>query len=56
LFWLKLKEILKPDLYLDTEVMSIEISQKTGIDLKIIEQVLDAETDYMIRVGIAKEL
>lgn len=38
---------------LDEEAMARDIAKRTGIDLRTVRLVLDAELDHLIRVGIA---
>jgi len=39
-------------LELDEEVMIAEIVQQTGVQAAIVRKVIDAEFDYMVKVGI----
>jgi hypothetical protein len=52
IFWAKLKDLFQPPAELDFDQMTQEISDTTGIDIDVVNMILDAETEYMIKMGI----
>ena len=41
-------------LYIDTEELISYVVEKTGIDIEVVRQVVDAESDFYIEKGIAE--
>lgn len=50
----KLKE--ENNIELDVDEMCEEISKNTDVDLEIVNKVIDAETEYLVKVGIAERV
>ncbi|WP_250675498.1 hypothetical protein LZ906_017355 (plasmid) [Paraclostridium ghonii] len=42
------------ELILDTDDLALYINKKTGFDVEIIEEILNCETEYMKKKGIAE--
>ena len=47
--------MLNEELFYDTDEAIKFISERTGIDPKIVEKVLDADVEFMRKIGIIEE-